>query len=171
MREAKLYLVDLVSHCHEGTIAKAFTRPGISSCDCMWTCSRTAVAFSKGFIAKAFNCPSTSVAMLHYSHRSVCFWCTALKAVLQCSTRSALPQVEFPILVQCINFWKFRTFTADFSVGTLGSPARSTRQVPLLPLLRGDILAVSLHSHSRLRNVTLVCILCAYNGDLTMALV
>jgi hypothetical protein len=28
-----------------------------------------------------------------------------------------------------------------------------------------------LHSHCRLRNVTLVCVLCAYNGDLTMALV
>jgi dolichol kinase len=28
-----------------------------------------------------------------------------------------------------------------------------------------------LHSHCRLRNVTLVSVLCAYNGDLTMALV
>ena len=28
-----------------------------------------------------------------------------------------------------------------------------------------------LHSHCRLRNMTLVCVLCAYNGDLTMALV
>ena len=28
-----------------------------------------------------------------------------------------------------------------------------------------------LHSHCRLRNVTLVCVLCAYNGDLTMTLV
>ena len=28
-----------------------------------------------------------------------------------------------------------------------------------------------LHSHCRLRNVTLVCVLCACNGDLTMALV
>lgn len=47
MREAKLYLVDLVSHCHEGTIARAVNCPGTSSCDCMWTCSRTAVAFLK----------------------------------------------------------------------------------------------------------------------------
>ena len=28
-----------------------------------------------------------------------------------------------------------------------------------------------LQSHFRLRNVALVCVLCAYNGDLTMALV
>ena len=40
--------------------------------------------------------------------------------MLHCLTRSALPQVAFSTLVQCINlFWKFRTFTADFSVGTL----------------------------------------------------
>ena len=60
------------------------------------------------------------------------------------------------------------------------SPARSPRQVPLL---RGDMLAVLavcvcfslfmyyLQSHYRLRNVTLVGVLCAYNKDPTMALV
>ena len=93
MREAKPHLVDLVSHCHEGTVVMALTRPGNSCCDCMWTCSRTAVAFSKSCIAKAFNCPASLGLLLNYSHRSVCFWCTALKAVLHCSTRSALPQV------------------------------------------------------------------------------
>ena len=70
-------------------------------------------------IARAFNCPVSLELSLHYSHRSVCFWCTALKAVLHCSTRSALPQVALSTRTSASFFWKFRTFTADFSVGTL----------------------------------------------------
>lgn len=42
-----------------------------------------------------------------------------MKAVLHCSTRSALPQVAFFYTCAVHQFWKFRTFTADFSVGTL----------------------------------------------------
>ena len=138
------------------------------------------------FATEVTQGPLSSVHYTHIKHtpKSRCAICSGFEDTTKTSPRSRgtcqgdlagdrpLKQNHNP---QSDTSWALRLSQSRIRFTTLHraalTPRDHPRDHPGKYLYYAGTFWLYLHSHCRLRNVTLVCVLCAYNGDLTMALV